>query len=105
MKNVSKASTNPKRDSAKSSPYHLTLYVAGNSSKSQLAMSNLRQLCDTHLSKKYRVEIVDLYGSPGGPDMIRFCHSHVGQEIASFLKKNHSKYIEHRKSVGGARSV
>jgi circadian clock protein KaiB len=64
MKNASKTSSRPKRDSAKNSPYHLTLYVAGHSPKSQLAMSNLRQLCDTHLSSKFTVEIVDLLREP-----------------------------------------
>ncbi|WP_447965830.1 circadian clock KaiB family protein [Nitrospira sp. Ecomares 2.1] len=64
MKNASKTSSTPKRGSAKSSPYHLTLYVAGHSPKSRLAMSNLQQLCDTHLSSKYTVEIVDLLQEP-----------------------------------------
>jgi circadian clock protein KaiB len=64
MKNASKASSRSKGHSAKNSPYHLTLYVAGHSPKSRLAMSNLQHLCDTHLSSKYTVEIVDLLREP-----------------------------------------
>lgn len=64
MKNASKPSSRSKRHSAKNSPYHLTLYVAGHSPKSRLAMSNLQQLCTTHLSLKYTVEIVDLLREP-----------------------------------------
>ena len=64
MNNASKTLSRPKRHSAKNSPYHLTLYVAGHSPKSRLAMSNLQQLCATHLSSKYTVEIVDLLREP-----------------------------------------
>ncbi|MGP0593534.1 circadian clock KaiB family protein [Nitrospira sp. T9] len=61
---MNKVSQRPKRQSPKNSPYHLTLYVAGYSPKSRLAMSNLKQLCDTRLSSKYTVEIVDLLREP-----------------------------------------
>ncbi|HSF09095.1 MAG TPA: circadian clock KaiB family protein [Nitrospirales bacterium] len=64
MEKASKTSSKSKRHAAKDSPYHLTLYVAGHSPKSRLAMSNLQQLCDTHLSSKYTVEIVDLLREP-----------------------------------------
>ncbi|GJL60797.1 MAG: KaiB 1 protein [Nitrospirales bacterium] len=64
MSHVSQAPSTSKRDSAKNSPYHLTLYVAGHSPKSRLAMSNLHQLCETRLSSKYTVEIVDLLREP-----------------------------------------
>lgn len=61
---MNKVSQRPKRQSPKNSPYHLTLYVAGYSPKSRLAMSNLKQLCETRLSSKYTVEIVDLLREP-----------------------------------------
>lgn len=64
MKNAAKTSSSPKRDSAKNSSYHLTLYIAGHSQKSRLAMSNLQQLCETRLSSKCTVEIVDLLREP-----------------------------------------
>lgn len=64
MNNVSQVPSASKRHSANNSPYHLTLYVAGHSPKSRLAMSNLQQLCETRLSSKYTVEIVDLLREP-----------------------------------------
>ncbi len=64
MRNTKQGTTKPQGHGAKNSPYHLTLYVAGHSPKSRLAMSNLKQLCDTHLSSKYTVEIVDLLQEP-----------------------------------------
>ncbi|HBP88367.1 MAG TPA: circadian clock KaiB family protein [Nitrospirales bacterium] len=63
-KNTPKTSRSPKGHAAKNSPYHLTLYVAGHSPKSRLAMSNLKHLCETHLSSRYTVEIVDLLREP-----------------------------------------
>jgi circadian clock protein KaiB len=59
----------PKKSNAKgtvkgTSAYHLTLYVAGHSPKSRLAISNLKLLCETHLSSKFSVEIVDLLHEP-----------------------------------------
>lgn len=63
MNKVSHSKSKPKRHSP-NSPYHLTLYVAGYSPKSRLAMSNLKQLCETRLSSKYTVEIVDLLREP-----------------------------------------
>ena len=59
-----KITASQKEQSGKNSSYHLTLYVAGSSPKSRLAMSNLKQLCETHLSSKYTVEIVDLLREP-----------------------------------------
>jgi circadian clock protein KaiB len=53
-----------KRPPAGKSAYHLTLYIAGRSPKSRLAMTNLRQLCDNHLPSRYTVEIVDLVQEP-----------------------------------------
>lgn len=46
------------------SPYHLTLYVAGHSPKSRLAIKNLKHLCEDHLFTHYTVEIVDLLQEP-----------------------------------------
>jgi circadian clock protein KaiB len=38
----------------------LRLYVAGDSPKSQAAISNLKRLCETHLAGKYEIEVIDL---------------------------------------------
>lgn len=50
--------------SAKRPAYDLRLYVAGETSKSRMALANLRQLCETHLAGQYRIEIIDLVKTP-----------------------------------------
>jgi circadian clock protein KaiB len=47
-----------------SSEYLLRLYVAGQTPKSLQAFSNLRQICETHLRGRYRIEVVDLMENP-----------------------------------------
>ena len=42
----------------------LYLYVAGQSPKSLTAFANLKKICETHLTGKYRVEVIDLIQSP-----------------------------------------
>lgn len=42
----------------------LRLYVAGQTPKSLVALSNLKRICDKHLPGKYRVHIIDLQKSP-----------------------------------------
>lgn len=44
--------------------YLLKLYVAGETPKSLAAISNLRQLCATHLADRYEIEIIDLALNP-----------------------------------------
>jgi circadian clock protein KaiB len=46
------------------SPWHLRLYVAGQSPKSLDAYANLRRICDAHLPGRYEIEIVDLIEDP-----------------------------------------
>jgi circadian clock protein KaiB len=64
MKRRNHATSPSQRKTAKRSPYHLILYIAGHSPKSRLAMHNLHQLCETYLSSKYTVEVVDLLQDP-----------------------------------------
>lgn len=64
MKTTKSTKPSAKRTSKGKSAYHLTLYVAGHSPKSRLAINNLKQLCETHLSSKFTVEIVDLLQEP-----------------------------------------
>jgi circadian clock protein KaiB len=47
-----------------SSELQLRLYVAGQTPKSQLALTNLRRLCETHLAGRYRIEVIDLLVTP-----------------------------------------
>lgn len=41
--------------------YILRLFVTGASSNSVRAISNLKQICETHIKGKYSLEIIDVY--------------------------------------------
>jgi circadian clock protein KaiB len=44
--------------------YGLTLFVSGASNSSSQAITNVRAICDTHLSGRYHLGIVDLNQEP-----------------------------------------
>jgi len=44
--------------------YELRLYVAGQSSRTIAAISNLKRLCEEHLAGRYSVEVIDLLEKP-----------------------------------------
>jgi circadian clock protein KaiB len=44
--------------------YILRLYVTGSSARSLRAVSNLKKLCEEHLSEDYDLEIIDIYKDP-----------------------------------------
>ena len=44
--------------------WQLTLYIAGNTSKSAAAIENLKRYCAEHLDRRYKVEIIDLHKNP-----------------------------------------
>jgi len=44
--------------------WQLRLYVAGQTPKSLTAFSNLKQICETHLEGRYRIEVIDLLEQP-----------------------------------------
>ncbi len=44
--------------------WQLRLYVAGQTAKSATALSNLKQLCETHLAGRYEIEVIDLLVNP-----------------------------------------
>ena len=44
--------------------YQLRLYVAGQTPKSALALTNLKQICEEHLRGRYEIEIIDLLENP-----------------------------------------
>jgi circadian clock protein KaiB len=44
--------------------WQLRLYVAGQTSKSVTALANLERICETHLSGRYVIEIIDLLVNP-----------------------------------------
>lgn len=44
--------------------WELRLYVAGQTTKSVAALSNLKRLCEEHLKGKYIIEVIDLLLHP-----------------------------------------
>ncbi len=44
--------------------YVLRLYVAGNTARSTDAIINIRNICETHLKGRYRLEVIDIYQQP-----------------------------------------
>ena len=44
--------------------YSLRLYVAGQTPKSVLALTNLKQICEQHLLGRNQIEIIDLLENP-----------------------------------------
>ncbi len=44
--------------------YELTLYVAGNTLKSQTALRNLNEYCEEHIKGMYKIEVIDLLKKP-----------------------------------------
>ena len=44
--------------------FKLRLFVVGSSANSVKAVSNIRSICEQHLSGRYELEVVDLYQRP-----------------------------------------
>jgi len=44
--------------------WELRLYVAGKTPKSLTAFANLKQICESHLSGRYSIEVIDLMENP-----------------------------------------
>lgn len=44
--------------------WQLRLYVAGQTSKSLTAFSNLKKICENHLKDRYHIEVIDLVQQP-----------------------------------------
>jgi len=44
--------------------YRLRLYVVGATPRSQLAISNLREVCEKELAGRYELEVIDIYQQP-----------------------------------------
>jgi len=56
--------TDTEFDPAKPGHYNLRLYVAGQTSKSLAAISNLKSICEEHLAGMYTIEVIDLLVKP-----------------------------------------
>ncbi len=44
--------------------YLFRLYVSGTSSRSALAIANVRRICEQHLTGHYELEVIDVYQQP-----------------------------------------
>lgn len=44
--------------------YILRLYITGTTSRSILAITNLKKICDEYLHGRYELEVIDLYQNP-----------------------------------------
>jgi circadian clock protein KaiB len=44
--------------------YKLSLFITGASPNSSRAITNLKDICETHLKDKYELEIIDVYQQP-----------------------------------------
>lgn len=63
---MNKSQTKTKTASAASADkaWELRLYVAGQTPKSVTAFANLKRICEEHLGKQYRIEVIDLMKHP-----------------------------------------
>ena len=41
--------------------YVLRLYISGSTSKSALAVANIKRVCEQHLKNRYDLEVIDIY--------------------------------------------
>ena len=41
--------------------YVLRLYISGSTSKSALAVENIKRVCEQHLKNRYNLEVIDIY--------------------------------------------
>jgi len=53
-----------KKNSSSEPVIDLRLYVAGQTPKSQAAISNLKKICGEHLEDRYNIEVIDLLKNP-----------------------------------------
>ena len=51
--------SNPGKDK-----YILRLYITGSTSRSVLALTNLKKICEEYLEGRYELEVIDLYQMP-----------------------------------------
>ena len=64
VKRKSTGTNGKKSNTGKVFTWELRLYVAGNTPNSVAAFSNLKQICETHMGGRYRIEIIDLLRNP-----------------------------------------
>ena len=52
-------------DGLREDKYILRLFITGTTSKSVLALTNLKKICEEYLDGRYDLEVIDLYQNPG----------------------------------------
>ncbi len=55
---------NKNRKRTASDTWNLRLYVAGRTTRSVAALTNLEAICEQHLRGKYHIEVIDLLENP-----------------------------------------
>jgi circadian clock protein KaiB len=63
-RSLDKEFNDDRKDEVKQDQWNLRLYVAGQTPRSIAAFSNLKKICEEHLSGKYHIEVVDLLEEP-----------------------------------------
>jgi circadian clock protein KaiB len=53
-----------KAKEARKEKYVLKLYVTGMTPRSMKAVTNIREICEEHLSGRYELEIIDIFQQP-----------------------------------------
>lgn len=53
-----------KQTTAPRKRYVLTLYITGTTPRSQLALANIKRICDDNLKDDYELRVIDIYQSP-----------------------------------------
>jgi len=62
---VSSDDFNQKMSKQHKDKYVLRLYVTGTTSRSILALTNLKKICSEYLDGRYELEVIDLFQHPG----------------------------------------
>ena len=63
-KSTTRKKTEKKSTAVPSDVWNLRLYVAGQTPKSIMALTNLKKLCEEHLKGKYTLDVIDLLQKP-----------------------------------------
>jgi circadian clock protein KaiB len=61
---MNSSSSTPVEETKTPASWVLRLYIAGQSTKSLAAISNLHRICEEHLAGQYDVEVIDLLENP-----------------------------------------
>jgi circadian clock protein KaiB len=61
---MSSAARSASKAARSEAEWQLRLYVAGSTPRSATALANLKQVCETHLTGRYTIEVIDLLVNP-----------------------------------------